>query len=315
MDVTLRQLRMICELAARGTIAAAAQSLGYTPSAVSQQLAVLERITGVPVLERIGRGVHLTDAGRELVVHAREVLAKVEEAQAAIEEVASIPRGEVRLAIFESFASSVMPDVVRSLRRSHPKLLLRSVELDPDEALNTLVMGSTDVALVVDYPHAPSSRPRGVERRFLRQERFRLVVPGDDDLPAVVELAALADRPFVMGSADTSWGRSVLQACREAGFDPDIHHEIDKTPATLQLVAAGAGVALIPDLALPVRPVGVRVIDLAEPLCRTIEVAYREASVRRPAIGVVLDTIVDVAQVPGSASLPIPVTADAAAAP
>jgi DNA-binding transcriptional LysR family regulator len=313
MDVTLRQLRMIRELAARGTIAAAAQALGYTPSAVSQQLAVLERITGVPVLERIGRGVQLTDAGRELVVHAQEVLAKMEEAQAAIEEVAAVPRGEVRLAIFESFASSLMPDLLRMLRSSHPELLLRSLELDPDKALNTLVMGSTDVALVVDYPHAPSPRPRGVERRFLRQERFRLVVAAGDELPAVVELAALAERSFVMGSAETSWGRSVLQACREAGFEPDIHHEIDKTPATLQLVAAGAGIALIPDLALPEVPAGVRVIDLAQPVCRTIEVAYREASLRRPAIGVVLDAIVQVAQAPGSESLPVPATAEVAA--
>lgn len=295
MDVTLRQLRMIREVAARGTIAAAAESLGYTPSAVSQQLAVLERITGVPVLERVGRGVHLTDAGRELVHHAQVVLTKMEEAQAAIEEVATVPRGNVRLAIFESFASSLMPEVVHRLWESHPKLVVRSVELDPDKALNTLVMGSTDVALVVDYPHAPSPRPRGVERRLLREERFRLVVPAADELSGLVDLADLADRAFVMGSADTSWGRSVLQACREAGFDPDIHHEIDKTPATLQLVAAGAGIALIPDLALTDTPSTVRILDLAEPVARTIEVAYRQASLRRPAIRVVLETIVDVA--------------------
>ncbi len=295
VDVTLRQLRMIREVAARGTIAAAAESLGYTPSAVSQQLAVLERITGVPVLERVGRGVHLTDAGRELVHHAHGVLTRMEEAQAAIEEVATVPRGNVRLAIFESFASSLMPEVVHRLWESHPKLVVRSVELDPDKALNTLVMGSTDVALVVDYPHAPSPRPRGVERRLLREERFRLVVPADDELSGLVDLADLADRAFVMGSADTSWGRSVLQACREAGFDPDIHHEIDKTPATLQLVAAGAGIALIPDLALTDTPAAVRILDLAEPVARTIEVAYREASLRRPAIRVVLETIVDVA--------------------
>jgi DNA-binding transcriptional LysR family regulator len=294
--LTLRQLRTIREVAARGTIAAAAEALGYTASAVSQQVAALERAIGLVVLERAGRGVRLTDVGRELVVHADDVLARVEVTEAALEEVAAGPRGEVRLAVFDSVASAVVPDVVRLLARRHPDLVVGSRELDPDDVPDALRLGDVDVAFVLDYPHAPGPREDGLEYVVLGTERFHLVVPAGDHLPPVVELASLCRRPFVASPSHMSCGRCVVQACREAGFEPLIRHQVDSYPAALRLVAGGAGVALVPDLGLVDVPPGVDVHELAGRVYRTIELAYRQASARRPAVRAVIDAIAEAAR-------------------
>lgn len=297
MDMTLRQLRTIREVDAQGSIAAAAEALGYTPSAISQQLSTLEKTAGVALLERVGRGVRLTSAGRELVRHAHDVLARVEEAQAAIEEVASGPRGEVRMALFASVAGAIVPGVLRLLAERHPELRIRSVQLDPDEAIEAVAAGSLDLAVILDYPHAPAARPAGLERRLLVQEPFRVVVSTGDPIHETgpVELAELAGRPILAPSTATSCGRCVLQACRDAGFEPDITHALEEYPAILRLVAAGAGVALVPDLGLIDPPPGVRAVELARPVYRNIEVTYREAAANRPAVRAVLDALADAA--------------------
>ena len=295
MDITIRQLRTIREIARLGTIAAAAESLGFTPSAVSQQMTALESAVGVDVLERIGRGVRLTDAGRALVDRADSVLASIDETRAEIEQASGTPVGSVRLAVFESFAVALLPDVVTRMRNAHPNVTVRSVQLDPDDAVGELLRGSCDLALVVDYAHAPSPRPRGVEWRVLRTEPFRLVVPIDDELTGPVELASVADRPFVSGSLETSCGRCTINACRDSGFEPDIHHEIDQNTAALRAVASGAGVALLPDLALVDAPPGVKFLDLVRPIDRTIELAARPVTLQRPAVQAVVAAIDEVA--------------------
>lgn len=307
MDITLRQLRTIRELASHGTIAAAAASLGYTASAVSQQLTALERVAGVPVVERVGRGVRLTDAGRALVHHADVMLATLEEARAAVEEVGEVVRGDIRMAVFETAGAALMPGVIRALARDHPQLVLRSVDRDPETALAELVAGRLDLALVYDYANSPSARPPGVERLVLLHDRMRLAVPADDDLTGVVDLASLAHRPFVVsGPLDDSCARCLRQACRDAGFEPDMRHQIDAVTVSLQLVAAGAGLALLPDLALAEAPPGVRLLELTKPVHRTVEVAYRSAGARRPAIRAVVDALVAVADRAAAVSTPVP---------
>jgi DNA-binding transcriptional LysR family regulator len=300
MDITIRQLRTIREIARLGTIAAAAESLGYTPSAVSQQMAALESAVGVDVLERIGRGVRLTDAGRSLVDRADSVLASIDETRAEIEQVSGTPVGSVRVAVFESFAAALLPQVIAQVRAAHPDVTVRSVQLDPEDAVEELLRGSCDLALVVDYAHAPSPRPRGIEWRVLRQEPFRLVVPFDDEITGPVELASLADRPFIAGSLDTSCGRCTMNACRDSGFEPDIHHEIDQTTAALRAVASGAGVTLLPDLALVDAPPGVKILDLVRPLHRTIELAARPVTLLRPAAQAVVAAVDEVMAAPSS---------------
>ncbi len=285
MDVSIQQLRVLREVAARETIAAAAESLGYTPSALSQQLRNLERATGVPVHERVGRNVRLTDAGRELVGHARSLLDGLEAAQAAVERVTDEARGTLTMGTFESVAATALPPLLSGLAAAHPDLRLRTAELDPDEAIASLASGDIDLSFAVDYPHAPAPPTPGIRRDTVVEEPFRLVVADDDPLTGhSVALADLVDRPFICSSPKLGCGRCIVTACRTAGFEPDIADVNDDYSIALHLVAANQGVALIPDLGLVRRPDGVRVLDTEPRFSRTVQVAYREASADRPAI-------------------------------
>ena len=285
MDLNFQQLRMLREVARRETIAAAAGALGYTPSAVSQQLGSLEKSTGVAVLERVGRGVRLTDAGRELVRHADGLLERMEAAQAALESVGGEARGTVEMSVYESVASTLLPALIERLERDHPDLQLRTREIDPDQAIDAVGRGEIDIAFAIDYPHAPAAKRPGIERVLIVHDGFHAVVPDDHPITGpVVALEDLADERFISSPLDLSCGRCVAAACRAAGFEPDVVHQLDDYPTTLRLVAAGQGIGLVPDLGLVHMVPGIRVLDLATPVVRTVEVAYRTASAERPAI-------------------------------
>lgn len=292
MDMSIQQLRMLREVAVRGTIVAAAQSLGYTPSAVSQQLGGLERSTGVAVLERVGRNVRLTDAGRELVRHAGDLLTSLEAARTAMEQVAGDVRGTFELSVYESVAVTLLVPLLERLAADHPDLVVRTRQLEIEPAVDAVVAGTIDVAFTLDYAHAPMSQRAGVSCTSMLEDVFHLVVPDDDPIvSATVSLADLADRPFIAPSLASSCGSGVVVACRAAGFEPDVAHQIEDYPTTMRLIAAGVGVALIPDLALVAPPAGVRVVDLEQPFSRTIQIAYRTASAERPAVMAVRDAL------------------------
>lgn len=307
MDFTLQQLRLLREVATRGTIAAAASAVGYTPSAVSQQLAGLERAVGVAVLERVGRNVRLTDAGRELVDHADQLLTGVEAAQVALERLQGEARGELKVSVYESVGSTLLAPLLSLLAARHPHLRLRTQFMDhnPEEAIDRLAMGDLDIAFATDYPDAPEEPRAGIVRELLLDDRFALVVAEDDPLIGpTVSLGQVADRPFIASSPAVSCGRYVVTACRQQGFEPDIVHELDDYPTALRLVAAGIGVAVIPSLGLVHVPPGIRAIALDEPVTRHVQLAFRDASAERPAIVAVRAALADVI-----ADLDIPVHA------
>ncbi len=292
MDVTLQQLRMLREVANRHTIAAAADALGYTPSAVSQQLAGLERTTGVAVLERVGRNVRLTDAGRELVRHADSLLSGLEAAQVALEQVNGEVRGDIEIMVYESVAATLLPPLLDRLAERHPDLSLRTRQYDPDQAIDELANGTIDLTFAVDYRHAPAPPRDDIVRYSILEDRFHVVVADDDPLTGpTVRLADLADRTFISSPPHLSCGRCVVSACRDAGFEPDIGHQLDDYPTTLHLVAAGQGVSLVPDLGLVQVPPGVRILGIEPPLSRTVQLAYRAASAGRPAIVAIQDAL------------------------
>ncbi len=295
MDLTLHQLRLLHEIADQGTIAAAADNLGYTPSAVSQQMSSLEKACGVPVLARSGRNVHLTDAGRELVRHAGPLLTGAEAALTAVERVANEAFGVLHLTVYESVAATLLPSLLSALRRDHPGLEVRTSQRDPDLAIDALGRGHVDLAFAIDYPHAPVGARADIVRWPVVDDRFHLIVPDDDPLLGpVVSLADATSRRFISSPAMLSCGRCVVAACRDAGFEPDIVHELDDYPTTLRLVAAGEGLALVPDLGLVSPPPGIRVLDLREPVTRTVQLACRAASADRPALVAVRDTLDEV---------------------
>ncbi|MGI9623140.1 MAG: LysR family transcriptional regulator, partial [Acidimicrobiales bacterium] len=287
MDINLRQLQMLREVAERGTMAAAAESLGYTPSAISQQLNALERSTGTDLLERVGRNVRLTDAGRDLVGHAEVMLAELERARVSLESVGTEPRGPVSLAIVESLASTVLPRLLEALTNEHPEVELWTRQLEPHDAYTAIQLGELDLTFDMAYPHAPAPQPEGLVRTNMFNDWFSLVVPEDDELEGTVDLSDLSDRPFI-ASPPTSCGRCVTMACREAGFEPELRHQVDDYPATLRLVAGHGGIALVPELGLTVQPPGIRVLELKVPVRRTVGITSRENASERPAVAAVV---------------------------
>ena len=295
MEMSLQQLRMLREVANRNTIAAAADSLGYTSSAVSQQLSGLEKATGVAVLERVGRNVRLTDAGRELVRHADDLLAGMEAAQVAIERLSGEVRGVLNVTVFESVAATLLVPLLERLAVRHPDLELRTRQLDPDLATDALASGELDLAFAIDYPHSPAPRRDDITRFSLLKDDFHLVVAADDEITGPrVRLADLANRRFVASPSNLTCGRCVIVACRDAGFEPDLAHQVDDYPTTLHLVGAGQGVALIPDLGLIDLAPHLRTVTIDPPVTRIVQLAYRTSNVDRPAIVAVRQALVEI---------------------
>src|SRR3954452_4238247 len=199
----LHRLRLLHELHERGTIAAVAEALRFTPSAVSQQLAVLEREAGVPLLERAGRGVRLTDAALVLVQHAGALLERAELAQAELAAAAGKVAGRGRIASFQSVALRIAIPAMQALARDAPDLRCELVEGEPEQSLPALALGDVDLVLADEWDHQPHPRPAGISRHELRRDPVQVVLP--DGHPAAgprrraVRLADLADAVWTTG--------------------------------------------------------------------------------------------------------------------
>jgi len=258
----LRRLRVLLELSRRGTMRQVAAATGYSPSAVSAQLAALERESGAPLLERVGRGVRLTPAGRRLAEHARDILAAVDAARADLAHDAD-PVGVVRVAAYASTLQADCLPVARALRTSHPGLHLELQEHEPAEAFALLLDGDVDLALVYDYGLAPRPAVDGVRARQVCQVPMVLAVPGDleAEVHGPQDLALLRDQPWVVNSRGTDDDELASRLCTRAGFTPRVVHRADSLELVQAIVAAGLGVALLPSF-VPALP-EVRLVPLA----------------------------------------------------
>jgi DNA-binding transcriptional LysR family regulator len=286
----LHRLRLLRELHARGTIAAVADALQFTPSAVSQQLAVLEREAGVPLLERAGRGVRLTDAAIVLVGHADELLARAGIAQAELAAAAGRVAGRGRIASFQSVALRLAMPAMRELARDTPDLRCELVEAEPEQSLPALALGEVDLVLADEWQHQPHARPPRIDREDLCDDPLLVVLP--ENHPAArrhrraVPLAELAGEAWTAGHRDTGWEEVTNRTCRELGkFDPDIRHRANDSVLSLALVAQGQAVTLLPRLVRPDSQPGVAVRAIAEgSVHRTIYLATRSADATRPSV-------------------------------
>jgi DNA-binding transcriptional LysR family regulator len=246
--VDLTRLRVLAALAREGSVTAAAEALQYAQPSVSHHLARLEAEVGVPLVQRVGRGVRLTDAGQVLAVRAEEILGRVASARAELDAHAGLRAGRVRLASFPSALATLVPTVAAQLAAEHPGLELALIELEPPEALAALRRGDVDVALVFDHAD-DTGPPSGVTAVELLAEPIYIVTPkGRRWDGSRAELATFAGERWIAGCARCR--AHLLDSCTRAGFVPTIEFETDDYVAAQALVAAGMGVTTLPGLAL-----------------------------------------------------------------
>ena len=251
----LRRLRLLRELSERGTIAAVAEALQFTPSAVSQQLAILEREAGVKLLERAGRGVRLTDPALVLVEHADALLDRAALAEADLAAAAGTVTGRGRIAGFQSVALRIALPVIEALATEAPRLRCELVEAEPEDALPALALGDLDLVLGDEWRHQPWRLPAGLVRHELLHDPVHLVLPAAHPAarrhPEAVPLEALAGDAWAAGHAGMSWEEMIQRACRElGGFEPDIRHRANDATVALAAVGRGLAVTMLPGLPL-----------------------------------------------------------------
>jgi DNA-binding transcriptional LysR family regulator len=294
----LHRLRLLKEFAGRGTIAATAAALGYTPSAVSQQLAVLEREAGVILLDRTARSAELTDAGSRLAAHAERILAQVEEAETDLSAQEREPAGRVSVAAFPTAAAAFAPALARSLR-AHPRLTLLLRQTQRGEGLSSVRLGEVEVALVDDWTGRLTSTGAGVLQFYpLVRDPLVLVVPRGHALadPAEpVDLGRLSETSRWMAAPAGEPSRvAVDKLLAAAGGAPAMPWEFEGLGTILSLVSRGIGVAAVPRLALAAGEGRVVVRELpGSDAARDVYAVARTASVRRPSVAVILAALHD----------------------
>jgi molybdate transport repressor ModE-like protein len=292
--IDARRLRVLREVAEHGTLAAAADALHLTPSAVSQQLAALEREVGQPVIERNGRGVRLTGAAEVLVGHANVVLAQLEAAAADVAAYADGVVGTVRVAGFATALAEIAAPAAARLRESHPRLTVTFEEREAPECFVALARGDYDIAMSMASRQAPPPDDPRFHPRALGADTLDAIVPASHRLAGAeeVELAALAGEPFVGPPSGTPCHDVTITGCAAAGFAPGFVHRSLDFHTTMALVAAGLGVALVPRLAQAVVPEGAVVRPLAPPApARHVFAATRAGGEHRPTVAAVLDAL------------------------
>jgi DNA-binding transcriptional LysR family regulator len=234
----------------RGSFSAAAESLSFTQSAISQQIAALEREAGCTLVQRNARGIRLTEAGEALVRHADAILARLSEAEAELEAIAGLRGGRLRLASFESAAATLMPLAIAAFRTEHPDVELSMLMMEPEDSAPLLKQGELDLALGFDA--RIRGEVDGVVRHHLITDPMFIAMPADHPfaLKRNLRLSDLADDPWIAGTTDCECNRLINRACTIAGFEPRIAFQTDDYTAMQGFVAAGVGVSMIAELGL-----------------------------------------------------------------
>lgn len=283
--LSVSRLRLLVELHRRGTLAQVAEALSYTPSAVSQQLSLLEREAGVPLLERVGRGVRLTGAAVTLVAHAEAVLTQLELAESDLAAVQSTVGGALRVASFQTVVFAIIPQVLDLLAARHPDLHVDFSQLQVDEAYDGLHSQRFDVILGEEYPGLPEPIRPGIDRSDLVNDPLRIALPLSGRWAArPVTLAELADAPWAMDPAHSATGTWARGVCRTAGFEPWVRFESPDPLMHSHLVRGGHAVAFIPAL-IVAAVAGVAFGGLPGDPERILYTAVRTGRAGHPAVG------------------------------
>jgi DNA-binding transcriptional LysR family regulator len=278
----VRRLRLLRELSLRGTISAVAEALAFTPSAVSQQLSVLEREAGIVLLERTGRGVTLTPAAHNLVRHAEVVLERLERAAAELVDARQGLAGDLRVGTFPTAARAIVPSALSTLAGQHPGLVPRVSEIDPAAVAHALRAGELDVALIHDYDFVSALAEPGLTTEMLCSESMYLASTLPGEALDGSTLGQYKDEPWITAIPGTLCHSMTIRACQAAGFTPRVRHHIDEFATVLAFVAAGQGVALVPQLGAIDPPREIALTQL--PIHRRTMIAFRTGAGGHPAI-------------------------------
>lgn len=293
----VRRMRVLREVAQRGSFSAAAEALSFTQSAVSQQIAALEREAGTVLVQRSARGVRLTEAGEALVRHTEAILARLAEAESELEAIAGLKGGRLRMAAFESAGATLMPLAIATFRERHPAVELSMTLLEPEDSVPQLRAGELDLAITFSSPHGPADDD-SLHHQHLIDDPMYLVLPSDHVLASKrhLRLADLAGEAWIGGPTDCECNRLIYRACSTAGFDPRIAFETDDYQAVQGFVAAGVGVSLIAELGLrSIRDdIVVRDIGRDTPI-RSIHATTLAEGYRSPASQAMLGILTEVA--------------------
>ncbi|MET8334158.1 LysR family transcriptional regulator [Streptosporangium canum] len=294
--IDTRRLRTLRAVADHRTVTAAAAALHLTPSAVSQQLVALEHEVGHRLLERDGRGVRLTSVGRILLGHANEVLAQLERAGADIAAYTTGTAGEVKVASFATAIGLVVAPAVGTLRDKEPGIQVRVLDAEGDQSLTMVLDGVVDVAVAVEYRGAPAEDDRRLSRIPLYSEPFDVVLPWGHALAEnEMAVADLAGETWIGPYPGNPCHDVIALACEHAGFTPEFAHSSDDFSAVVALAAAGAGVAMVPRLALRAADLSGVVIRPVPGPERRVFAAVRRGAERHPLLVPLLDTLQDTA--------------------
>ncbi|MFI1568033.1 LysR family transcriptional regulator [Streptomyces sp. NPDC020490] len=282
----LQRLRALHAVSVHGSVGAAASALGFTPSAVSQQIAKLERETRAVLLERAGRGVRLTPEAYQLVALAEELLALVERAESELEQRRGMPAGRLTIAAFASAARGLLPGVLADLTVRHPAMDARLSEVDPHLSVGMVAKGAVDMSVVHDWDIAPLPLPPGVEQVLIGEDRCTLLVPRGHPFAGrdSVRREDLGGERWVCQPPGRVCHEWLVRTLRTAGHEPEIVHQAEENPTMVALVAAGLGICLMPRLGRGPLPAGVVEVALDPTPVRRLYALWRTGAARRPAI-------------------------------
>ncbi|MGQ4365807.1 LysR family transcriptional regulator [Streptomyces sp. SAS_272] len=289
----LQRLRALHAVSVHGGVGAAASALGFTPSAVSQQIAKLERETKTVLLEREGRGVRLSPEAHQLVAVTGELLAIVERAESELEQRRGKPAGRLTIAAFASAARGLLPGVLADLAVRHPAMDARLSESDPHLSVGMVAKGAVDMSVVHDWDIAPLPLPPGVEQAVIGEDQCALLVPQGHPFAGrdSVRREDLGGERWVCQPPGRVCHEWLVRTLRTAGHEPEIVHQADENPTLVALVAAGLGICLIPRLGRGPLPAEVVEVALDPTPVRRLYALWRTTAAQRPAIAETVRTL------------------------
>ncbi|MFE9630768.1 LysR substrate-binding domain-containing protein [Streptomyces sp. NPDC006463] len=291
--LNLERLRTLDALARHGSVSGAADGLHVTTSAVSQQMAKLEREVGQPLLAKNGRGVRLTDAGRLLADHAARIISQVELAQADVEAQRGCAVGELRIGAFPTAMRGLLPQALSALRDGHPDLRALVREQEPEESMAAVVRGDLDLALAIDWHNKRMPVPAELTRTHLLDDSVDIAVPVAHRLAdrTEISLSEFADDDWISWNEGQFCHEWLVFTLRGTGIEPRIAHIAEEHHTQLAFVEAGLGVCVAPKLGRGPVPPGVRLLPVCDTVRRHVYAVWRADADRRPSIRAAVDAL------------------------